>query len=68
VVIFPVPSTQRQESLELSMTNDKKIMWLYDIDLCKINAIDNFQLPDNSVPLDFDGQRLLWLKHKRYSE
>ena len=38
------------------MTNDHKLMWYFDMDINKISTVDNFQLPDNSVPLDFNGR------------
>ena len=49
------------------MTNDHKVMWYFDIGFKSISTVDDFQLPDNSVPLDFDGSRLVWLKHRKYT-
>jgi len=63
-VIFCAYPTQKRDTAQNELNHEKSS--LYEINLSKgeIAQHKDFNIPEVSVPFDFDGRRVLWLEYK----
>jgi hypothetical protein len=60
-VIFCAYPTQKREAVQNELNHEKNTLYEMNLSRGEIVQHKDFNLPEVSVPFDFDGRRVLWL-------